>query len=280
VTSSPAMRPHRRVWPLLALLVACSTATSPPTTSTTSTVADQDPLTSATTSTAPAPTTTSVAAGFDVLIFHRTEGFRHTSIEAGIEAISALGEENGFTVTATEDPGVFSDSTLSPHEVVVFLSTTGDVLDTDQEQAMERFVAAGGGFVGVHAAADTEYEWAWYGELVGAYFEDHPEPQQATLEVVSAGHPVIEAMPSVFERFDEWYNFRAMPGEGVTILVTVDETTYQGGKMGEPHPISWAHETLGGRSFYTAMGHTDESFAEPLMLTHLVNGILWAARRS
>lgn len=183
-------------------------------------------------------------------------------------------------MTATEDTAVFSESGLSRYDVIVFLNTTGDVLDREQELAMEEFLEAGGGFVGVHSASDTEYDWSWYGNLVGAYFDSHPEPQHADLVVVTPEHPVVRAMPETFESYDEWYNFQTLPGEGVTVLVAIDETSYEGGTMGELHPISWAHENLGGRSFYTAMGHTEESFDDPLFLTHLVNGILWAAGRS
>jgi type 1 glutamine amidotransferase len=272
------MRASLTIWSLFILLAACSSGSSPnPTDSEPATGAESSPTT---TTTSPVSTTTSTPGGFDVLVFHRTEGFRHASIEAGIAAIEILGLEHGFTVRATEDPTVFSDSGLSPYEVVIFLSTTGDVLDGVQEQAMEEFVEAGVGFVGVHAAADTEYEWPWYGELVGTYFDSHPEPQQAALEVVTPGHPIVNGMPRSFERVDEWYNFQALPGDGITVLVTIDETSYEGGTMGEMHPISWAHETLGGRSFYTAMGHTEESFDDPLVLIHLANGILWAAQRS
>lgn len=224
-------------------------------------------------------TTTEEAPPFGVLVFHRTEGFRHESIEAGIAAIEGIGADHGFSVDATEDPSVFTGGGLAGYQVVVFLSTTGDVLDADHEAAMEGFVQSGGGFVGVHAAADTEYEWPWYEELVGAYFQSHPEPQEATLRVVAQGHPIVADMPETFSRFDEWYDFRSQPGDDVTVLVTIDETTYQGGTMGEPHPISWAHDSLGGRSFYTAIGHTVESFTDPIVLAHLRNGILWAARR-
>ncbi|MGH8945964.1 MAG: ThuA domain-containing protein [Acidimicrobiia bacterium] len=263
---------HRKVGcGIVAVLLFACTGTS----GATSTIAAAA-ATSSTTSTLQ-PTSTSVAGGFDVLVFHRTEGFRHASIEAGIAAIERLSEEHGFSVVAGQDPTVFSEAGLAPFEVIVFLSTTGDVLDPEEERAMEAFVDSGGGFVGVHAAADTEYDWAWYGDLVGAYFDSHPEPQQAVLQVAAAGHPIVADIPATFERFDEWYNFRTLPGEDITLLVTIDETSYQGGTMGQPHPISWAQETLGGRSFYTAMGHTEESFTDPLVLTHLGNGILWAA---
>jgi len=141
---------------------------------------------------------------------------------------------------------------------------------------MQDFVEAGNGFVGIHSASDTEYEWDWYGSLVGAYFDGHPAPQMATVEVVEVEHPTMAGLPPSFERFDEWYNFRTPPGPGVTILATLDEETYEGGTMGGSHPIMWAHENLGGRSFYTAFGHTIESYEEPLILDLLANAIRWA----
>jgi cytochrome c len=212
-----------------------------------------------------------------VLVFHRTAGFAHDSIPAGITALTELGAEHAFAVVATEDPGVFTDTGLARFEVIVFLNTTGDVLDESGQRAMEKFVGGGGGFVGIHAAADTEYDWPWYGGLVGAYFARHPDPQLATVEVVVTDHPVTEGLPARFERVEEWYDFRGVPGPGVTILAVVDEATYEGGGMGNPHPIMWAHEYAGGRSVYTGFGHASEAFAEPLVRRVLVNAIRWAA---
>jgi type 1 glutamine amidotransferase len=207
-----------------------------------------------------------------VLVFHRTEGFRHDSIEAGIDAVDGLG---GYQVTATEDPAIFSSEGLDPFAVVVFLNTTGDVLDEPEQRSLEQFIASGKGFVGVHSAADTEYDWEWYGGLVGAYFASHPAPQTAAVQV-TASHPVVEGLPDEMERFDEWYDFRAPPGEDVTVLAVVDESTYEGGAMGSNHPIVWAHEYEGGRAVYVGFGHTPESFEEPLVLTLLDNAIKWA----
>lgn len=274
---SPVNR-HRRggagLWLIAVVLVACNSAAE-----TTTAGAEPTSSTSATTSTTSAVGTTSstVSARFGVLVFHRTEGFRHASIAAGIEAVRQIGQEHHFEVVASQDPAIFSEPELAGFDVVVFLSTSGDILDAAEETTLRGFVESGGGFVGVHAAADTEYEWAWYGELVGAYFAGHPEPQEATLHVVDPAHPIVEGMPATFDRFDEWYDFGSLPGADVELLVTIDEASYQGGTMGDPHPISWAHDNLGGRSFYTAMGHTEESFTDPLFLTHLANGILWVA---
>ena len=212
-----------------------------------------------------------------VLVFHKTEGFHHDSIPAGIAAITTVGEEHGFVVTATDDASVFTDSGLAGFVVIVFLSTTGDILDASQELAMETFIQSGNGFVGIHSATDTEYEWAWYGDLVAAYFDGHPAPQPASVHLVEPDHPTMQGLPVEFEWYDEWYNFRTFPRAEVTVLATVDETTYEGGTMGEDHPITWAQEFEGGRSFYTAMGHPLESYSEPLFIALVENGVLWAA---
>lgn len=214
-----------------------------------------------------------------VLVFSRTTGFRHASIPAGIEALHALGAARGFDVEATEDPTRFTTASLADFDAVVFFNTTGDVLDAAQQAAFESFIRAGGGFVGIHSAADTEYDWPWYGALMGAYFKSHPAIQQATLFIVNAAHPSSVTLPLTLVRTDEWYDFQSLPAPTITLLLTIDESSYTGGTMGDPHPISWYHEFDGGRAFYTAMGHTTESYSEPLFLAHLAGGILWASGR-
>lgn len=218
-----------------------------------------------------------VSPNFTVLVFTKTAGFRHDSIPAGIGAIQSLGREHGFAVEATEDAALFNAVSLAKYRVVVFLSTTGDILDSAEQAAFESFIRSGKGFVGIHSATDTEYDWPWYGELVGAYFADHPAIQAATTKIVDVNHPSTEPLPLQWSRTDEWYNFRKDPSPNVKVLVTIDETTYSGGSMGEGHPLSWYHEFDGGRSWYTAMGHTTESYSEPLFLAHMLGGILWAA---
>jgi cytochrome c len=214
---------------------------------------------------------------FAVLVFSKTSAFRHDSIPQGIAAINALGAENGFAVDSTEDAARFTAAELARYKVVVFLCTTGDILDTDQKAAFERYIRSGGGFVGIHSASDTEYQWAWYGRLVGAYFASHPEIQHATVRIEDLGHASTEGLPATWERSDEWYNFRSNPRGKVHVLATLDEATYAGGKMGADHPIAWCQEIDGGRSWYTAMGHTSESYAEPLFRLHLLGGIESAA---
>src|SRR5690606_21209555 len=216
---------------------------------------------------------------FDVLVFSKTGGFRHGSIPAGIAAIQPLGEENGFEVTATEDAGAFTDQNLAQYEAVVWLSTTGDVLNEEQQAAFERYIQNGGGYAGIHAASDTEYDWPWYGGLVGAYFSAHPQNQTATVKVEDHVHESTAHLPSRWERFDEWYNFRTNPRDTVHVLASLDETTYNAGSgaMGAEHPTAWCQVYDGGRSWYTGGGHTDESFADPDFLQHLLGGIQTAA---
>ena len=216
--------------------------------------------------------------GGQVLVFSKTTGFRHASIPAGIAAVEGLGAEHGFTVTATEDASAFTADGLATYDAVVFLNTTGDVLGSAEQEAFEAYLASGGGFVGVHSAADTEYDWPWYGGLVGAYFESHPPATpDATVRVADRVHPATAGLPASWARTDEWYNFRASPRGDVHVLATLDETTYSGGTMRGDHPIAWCQAYEGGRSFYTAGGHTAEAFSEPLFLDHLWGGLGWAA---
>jgi type 1 glutamine amidotransferase len=217
-----------------------------------------------------------VSPTFSVLVFSKTAGFRHDSIPAGIIAVRQQGSARGFSVDASEDAATFSDEALTKYKVVVFLSTTGDVLNSAQEAAFERFIRRGGGFVGVHSATDTEYDWPFYGALVGAYFAGHPDIQNATIQIEDPGHPALASVPRPWTRRDEWYNFRRNPRGNVNVLATLDERTYTGGTMAPDHPIVWSHTYDGGRSFYTALGHTQESFSETAFVDHLGRAILWA----
>ena len=218
--------------------------------------------------------------GGRVLIFTKTTGFRHASIPDGVQALTTIAKDLGFEVEATEDASVFNPAELEPLRVVVFLNTTGDVLDDGQQIAFQEYIRGGGGFVGVHSASDTEHGWSWYGELVGAVFQDHPAIQEATLRVEAAAHPSTDNLPANWVRTDEWYNFAALPAPTTTVLLSLDETTYQGGTMGTNHPMTWFHSFEGGRAWYTALGHTEASYREPLFLDHLEGGLLWAAGRA
>ncbi len=215
---------------------------------------------------------------YRVLVFSATAAFRHASIPDGITTIRMLGSNNNFAVDVTEDATKFSDANLAQYRVVIFLSTTGDVLTNAlQESALQHFIQNGGGWVGIHAAADTEYTWPWYGGLVGAYFASHPAVQQATIKVADWVDPSTSMLPRRWTRTDEWYSFQTNPRSRVHVLATIDETTYAGGANGFDHPIAWSQNYDGGRAWYTAGGHTPESFAEPLFQAHLLGGIQFAA---
>jgi glucose/arabinose dehydrogenase/PKD repeat protein len=218
------------------------------------------------------------AGGFKALIFSATAGYRHASITNGIQTIQMLASTNNFTVDATEDATWFNDANLAQYKVIVFLNTTGDVLTNAQQQtALQHYIEAGGGWVGVHAAADTLHNWPWYGGLVGAYFVSHPAIQPATLKVADRVDPSSGMLPRRWVRTDEWYNFDHNPRPTVHVLATVDETTYSGGTQGFDHPIAWSQFYDGGRAWYTESGHTPETYSEPLYQEHLLGGILFAA---
>jgi type 1 glutamine amidotransferase len=219
-------------------------------------------------------------APYDVLVFSKTAGFRHDAIPAGIQMIRELGAAGSFTVTATEDAAQFTATTLARFEAVVFLNTTGDVLNAGQQTAFENYIRAGGGYVGVHSAADTEYDWPFYGELVGAYFASHPAIQQATVRVENRAHAATAGLAPTVVRTDEWYNYRTNARSSARVLSTLDESSYAGGTMGADHPHTWCKTFQGGRSFYTGGGHTQASYTEPGFRSLVLGGIRYAADRT
>lgn len=213
-----------------------------------------------------------------VLIFSKTKGFKHASIPDGIVAIRKLGQENNFRVDTTKNADYFNDDSLRNYQAVVFLSTTGNVLNQVQQAAFERYIQAGGGYMGIHAAADSEYDWPWYNKLVGGYFASHPSQsniRKATVDVTDKNHPSTAHLPDRWDRTDEWYNYRSFYA-GLNVLASLDENTYDGGTNGANHPIAWYHAFDGGRAFYTGGGHTESSFTEPLFVKHLLGGLTYA----
>ena len=210
-----------------------------------------------------------------ILIFSKTMGYHHESIATGIATITALAKAEGVAVDTTTDASWFNEKQLAQYSAVVFLSTTGDVLDAYQQADFERYIQSGGGFVGVHAAADTEYDWPWYNQLVGAYFQSHPQQQNADLTVLDNSHPATKKLPTLWKRYDEWYNYRNMV-EGLNVLINLEETSYEGGENGKNHPIAWNREFDGGRMFYTGLGHTHEAYQDEEFQQHLWGGIRYA----
>jgi len=216
-----------------------------------------------------------------ILIFTKTAGFRHDSIPDGITSVREI-VSGDVDVDQTEDSALFTSENLAKYRAVVFLSTTGDVLNDAQQKAFEKFIESGGGFAGIHAASDTEQDWPWYGQMIGAYFSGHPAIQSATVIVEDRTHVSTAMLPERWQRTDEWYRFKRNPRavDGIHVLARLDESTYEGGGMDGDHPCAWWREMKLGRCWYTAGGHTKESFSEPLFRAHLKEGILWSARVS
>lgn len=227
-----------------------------------------------------------VEPGRSVLVFSKTEEFRHASIPAGIETIRLLGEKAGFEVSASEDAGLFTEDSLSEFAAVIFLNTTGDVLNVDQQIAFERYIQAGGGFVGIHSATDTEWKktpgasyWPWFQRLVGGVFDGHPQDtdQVGDLTVRDRNHASTHMLPENWKVSDEWYDFKRV-SSGINVLMTVDEGSYEGATMGkgEYHPVAWYRDFDGGRSFYTALGHTESSYENKNFQKLIKGGIEYA----
>lgn len=209
-----------------------------------------------------------------LLVFTRTTGWRHDSIPQAVDTVRGLAAQAGFDVVHSEDPATFDDAGLARFRAVVFANTTGDVLDPAQRAAFERYIAAGGAFMGVHAAADTGKAWPWYGDLVGAWFKGHPPGLQATEVRFESGRG-----PDGLQRWhvtDELYNYRRNPRGTVDVIATVDESTYAGGTMGADHPIAWCHASAGGRAWYTGLGHDPALYADPVFRAHLLRGLRYA----
>ena len=210
-----------------------------------------------------------------VLVFSKTSGYRHDCIPTAVSALRDLCKHNSIQMDSTEDAADFTEENLARYAAVVFLCTTGDVLDPAQENAFERYIQGGGGYMGIHSATDTEYGWSWYGGLAGAYFQSHPAQQEADLKVLKKDHPATRHLPDTWRRKDEWYNFKKL-NPNVTVLLDIDEKSYTGGENGDKHPMSWYHQYDGGRAFYTALGHTLESYSEPAFMQHLLGGLRYA----
>ena len=230
-----------------------------------------------------------------VLIFSKTNGFRHESIPAGIAAITKAGKALGWDVRATENGAFFNDDYLRRFKVVVFLSTTGDILTEAQQKAFERWIERGGGYAGIHSAADTEYDWSWYDHLLGTHFRNHPifpdGLPMAELVTEDRTSPMTLHLPPRWTMKNEWYNFKKdVRGtqDSLHVLLSLNENSYKvwwpstkfyyPGKMGGDHPVSWTNVAGKGRMFYTALGHTPESFTDSLCMPHIMAGIAWAGR--
>ncbi|WP_303315282.1 ThuA domain-containing protein [Flavivirga abyssicola] len=216
----------------------------------------------------------------NILVFTKTAGFRHTSIPEGIKALRTLSDEQLWNMTATEDASFFNPGYLEKIDVVIFMNTTGDILNEKQEKAFENYIKKGGGFVGIHGATHTELNWNFYYDLVGAQFEKHPKIQEARLIVhQDTKHPAINMLDNEWVTTDEWYYFKEPLKSHCKVLLDIDESTIVGSpNSGSSHPIAWYHEKFNGRVFYTGLGHTNEQYSNPFFIEHLKNGVLWAGK--
>ncbi|MEO6287532.1 MAG: ThuA domain-containing protein [Dyadobacter sp.] len=221
-----------------------------------------------------------------ILIFSKTNGFRHESIEAGITAIKKAGEKKGWDMHTTENGALINPGYLRQFKVVVFLSTTGEILTGSQKLAFENYIENGGGYAGIHSASDTEHGWAWYGKLLGTLFRDHtflpyhlPDAEVITENV---NHPANRGLPTRWNKTDEWYNFNEniRGKENFEVLLSLNEKSYTSfwHKMNGDHPISWTHRMKKGRMFYTALGHNAETFIDSIAVKHIMGGIAWAGK--
>lgn len=226
------------------------------------------------------------AQQFKALVFSKTDGWHHEAINEGVTALRGLAERHHFAMDWHEDASVFSDERLKDYQVVIFLLTTGNILNDEQQAAMERFIRSGKGYVGIHSASDTEYDWDWYTKMVGRTFHIHPVIQTAELQVLNRKFPGLERMPDRFLWTDEFYEFGAERIKGLNYIMAVDEKTYDpsadwgrvaGKGMGKFHPIAWYQEYDGGRAFYTGLGHVPATYSDTLFLEHIYGGVYWAA---
>ena len=214
-----------------------------------------------------------------VLVFSKTGDFRHKSIPAGIKFMRELANKNNWKVDFSEDSNGFNNENLKQYNVLVFLNTSGDVFDENQKKALQKYIANGNGFVGVHLASGTETKWPWFTEMIGATFKDHPKVQNATLNInKTSNHPSIAHLKDIEVFKDEWYNFLNPVAKHVNVLASLDERSYQGKKMNTTnHPITWYHHYDGGRVFYTGLGHTEAIYNDVRFEKMIHGAVLCAA---
>lgn len=261
------------------LLVACNQNESQPTPST-------DPTPAVTPS-----------EPFKVLVFYKAVSFIHYSIPLGLLMLQTLGNENNFVVDMTADAASFTPENLAQYQAVIWLNTAGNVMDNDEQRAaMEGYMRQGGGYVGIHSAADAEYDWPFYEQLVGSYFKSHGINQFGNIINEAPDQPSTAHLPATWRIFEEFYSFRKNPRDQVNVLLSIDEDSYmpdpnttqlpnsptfpvgESGVMGD-HPMSWCHNNTGGVSWYTALGHEGYLYVLPEFKQHVLNGILTAAQR-
>lgn len=219
-------------------------------------------------------------APISIYVYSKTNGYRHDNMDIGRGLMKKMADGRGWNISFTEDSLLIRPERLSGLDVLVFFNTTGDILGPEQEKTVEDYIKRGGGFLGIHAAADTEYDWPFYHDLVGAYFKSHPNDPNVREGVsrMVGEHPIAKDLPKDWKRMDEWYNYKSFK-DHIQPIYNLDESSYEGGENGEKHPIAWCHDKFVGRAVYTGMGHTKESFSDPEFMQFLANSITWIAKR-
>jgi type 1 glutamine amidotransferase len=246
------------------LLSSCSNGRSP---------VQSTPLSTTTTTTAP-PTVSPIR----VLMLTATTGFRHDSIPAARAAVAAIAARSSdISVTGTENLADLSATRLGATDVLMFALTTGELpFDESQKRAIVDFVNNGGGFIGVHSATDTLYDWPDYGRIVGAYFKEHPWTQQATVTVEDRAHPTTAGLGASFSLTEEFYTFRSNPRGTVHVLLTLDPGSV--GAQGD-FPLAWTQSIGRGRSYYNALGHFPETWNDSRFQMQIAAAVRWTAGR-
>ena len=211
-----------------------------------------------------------------LLVIYKTSGFIHKEgIEAGKKLFDHICNEKNYDCVISNESTYVNSKFLENIKVIVFLNTSGDILNSDEKIAMETFIKKGGGFIGIHSATDTEYDWDWYGKLVGAYFVNHPDIQTAKIFTQNKSF-IVDHLKKEWEIKEEWYNFREI-NPNIKVLLSLDESSYEGGGNGSFHPITWYHEFGGGKSFYTGLGHVGKTYDDNRFVKMIEKAILYTS---
>jgi type 1 glutamine amidotransferase len=215
------------------------------------------------------------------------KGYVHDNIPSAVKAIEKLGTENGFTVTVSDDPAVFTTGPLNKYRAIIFASSNNKAFDNDAEKkAFQDYIHGGGGFVGIHSATGSERDWPWYWQLIGGTFWFHAPLQKFTVNVVDKTHPATAFFTGdTWAWEDEFYVVREQPKDihvllagNIKLLKMPANEKAIAAKLPDSVPLAWYHEFEGGRSFYTALGHKKEYYSDETFLKHLLGGIKWAMK--
>src|SRR5262245_45768764 len=255
----------RLLIPALLVAVACSSRTATP---------------GPTPAPTPTPGPTPAPSPIRVTMLTATAGFRHDSIAVARETMTTLAARSGgaFAVSAADDVTSMTPALLSSTDVLMFALTSGELpFSATQKDAIVSFVNNGGGFIGVHSATDTLYDWPDYGRIVGAYFKEHPWTREATIMVEDRAHPIHAGLPATLRLNEEYYTFRQNPRPSVHVMLSLDAGSV--GADGD-YPLAWTQAIGRGRSYYNALGHFDATWRDSAFQSQITNAIRWVANKN